>query len=83
LLGLTSQAALLLGLLYVILQLRQSGAGTAALALGGMWIMYAVGNLSNVNFAHNYYTAGLSLMTGLVIALLSKPPCAQTPPAPS
>lgn len=83
LLGLISQASILLGLLYVVLQQRITGSGTASLALGGMWIVYAVGSLSNVNFAHNYYTAGLSLMTGLTMGLLSKPPCAQTPPEPS
>jgi len=82
-LGLLSQAAIVLGLLRVVLQLRQTGAGTAALALGGIWTVYAVGSLSNVNFAHNYYTGGLSLMTGLVIGLLSMPPCAPAPRAPS
>jgi O-antigen ligase len=82
-LGLLSQAAIVFGLLWVVRQLRQTGAGTAALALGGILTVYAVGSLSNVNFAHNYYTGGLSLMTGLVIGLLSAPPCAPAPRAPS
>lgn len=81
LLGLISQAAFLGGLLVAAWQMWRSGAGTAALGLGGMWAVYAVGSLSNVNFAHNYYTAGLSLMTCLVISLLSTPPCGQKPHA--
>ncbi len=71
--GLLSQAALLAGLLYAAWLLRASGAHTAALALTGMWLVYATGNLSNVNFAHNYYTAGLSLMTSLSLVLLQVP----------
>ncbi len=68
--GLISQLAFLLGLLCTTLQLRRNGSSSAAMALGGMLLVYAVGNLSNVNFAHNYFTAGLSLMTGLSIGVL-------------
>jgi O-antigen ligase len=71
--GLLSQIAFLFGLLYTTLQLRRIGSGTAAMALGGILLMYAVGSLSNVNFAHNYFSAGLSLMTGLSIGLLGPP----------
>lgn len=71
--GLLSQIAFLFGLLYTTLQLRRIGSGTAAMALGGILLMYAVGSLSNVNFAHNYFNAGLSLMTGLSIGLLGPP----------
>lgn len=71
-LGLTSVLAYVLGLLAVTVQFFRSGHATAGLALAGTWVMYVVGNLSNVNFAHNYYTAGLSLMTSLIMVLMTR-----------
>jgi len=71
--GLASQMAYVMGLLTLVVCLHRSGQTTASLALGGMWVMFSTGSLSNVNFIHNYYTTGLSLMSSLGMVLLARP----------
>ena len=71
--GLASQLAYVIGLLTLVVCLHRSGQTTASLALGGMWVMFSTGSLSNVNFIHNYYTTGLSLMSSLGMVLLARP----------
>jgi hypothetical protein len=41
----------------------------AALAVGGMAFVHMTSSLTNVNFAHNYYTASLSLFVSLSLCL--------------
>lgn len=83
LLGFASQLSYLFGLLVVARHFHRSGQHTGAMTVAGIGVIYTVGNMGNVNFAHNYYTAGLSLMAGLAISLLSKPLYGRTPHAPS
>ena len=75
--GLGSQLVYLGGLLLICWQMQQKGYKTAALSLAGMVFIHFTVSLSNVNFAHNYYTISLSLFVGLSLWLsrleLAKP----------
>lgn len=74
LLGLVSLFSCLIGLMLVVIQLKRSAHWVASMALGGIWLVHVFGSISNVNFAHNYYTSGLSLMILLIISLLAAKP---------
>lgn len=67
--GLTSQVLLLVGLVFVALKLRQKNHHTAAWSLAGMAFIHMTTSLTNVNFAHNYYTASLSFFIGMSLWL--------------
>lgn len=65
--GLGAFLILLLGMLIATRQLSRIDA-VAAWQLGGILFMHATSNLTNVNFAHNYYALALSL--AVVIPIL-------------
>lgn len=67
--GLASQLVYLAGLLFVGWQLLQKKHRTATLSLAGIVFMHMTSSLSNVNFAHNYYTTSLSFFVGLSLWL--------------
>ena len=73
-LGLSSQLLYLLALLVMVRSLKKAQQPSAAAALAGILVVHAFGSISNVNFAHNYYTTGLSLMMALTIGLLGSRP---------
>lgn len=60
--------SLLIGMAIAVRRLAPADS-VAAWQLGGVLFMHATSNLSNVNFAHNYYAVALSLAT--VIPLLT------------
>lgn len=60
--GLASQLAYIVGLLLMVRQLLQAQQKTAAMAIGCVCFMHLSSSMSNVNFAHNYYTTALSMM---------------------
>jgi hypothetical protein len=55
----------IVGLLLMVRQLLQAQQKTAALAIGCVCFMHLSSSMSNVNFAHNYYTTALSMMVML------------------
>lgn len=63
--GLASQLSYLVGLLWMVKQLLQARQQTVAQVIGCIAFMHLVSSMSNVNFAHNYYTAALSLLVML------------------
>lgn len=65
--GLASQLCLLLGLVWLCWALVRARETTAALALSGVTFVHFTASFSNVNFAHNYYTASLSTLIGLCL----------------
>ena len=67
--GLSSQLLYLLGLVLLAWRLHRNNLGMAALAVGGMAFVHMTSSLTNVNFAHNYYTASLSLFVSLSLWL--------------
>lgn len=67
--GLTSQVLLLVGLVFMAFKLHQKNHHTAAWSLAGMAFMHMTSSLTNVNFAHNYYTASLSFFIGMSLWL--------------
>ena len=67
--GLSSQLFYLLGLVLLAWRLHRNNLGMAALAVGGMAFVHMTSSLTNVNFAHNYYTASLSLFVSLSLWL--------------
>jgi O-antigen ligase len=67
--GLLSQLLYIFGLLLVARQLQRSGHGLTALSVAGVVFMHASASLSNVNFAHNYYTSMLSLVLMLSLCM--------------
>lgn len=67
--GLASQLCLLLGLMWVCWALFKAQEITAALALSGVTFVHLTASFSNVNFAHNYYTASLSMLVGLCLGI--------------
>ena len=69
LLGLCSQLLYLAGLALLGWRLLKHQQHAAGLALSGMAFVHLTSSLSNVNFAHNYYTASLALMIGLSLWL--------------
>lgn len=72
--GLSSQLLYLLGLVLLAWRLHRKNLGTAALAVGGIAFVHLTGSMTNVNFAHNYYTASLSLFVSLSLWLSQLPP---------
>lgn len=68
--GLASQGCLLIGLLWIGLQLRKAQEHAAALALGGIAFVHLTSSLSNVNFGHDYYTACFSMLISLSLLLV-------------
>lgn len=60
LLGLGSQIFLLVGLIVMAWKLHKKNQFTAAFSIGGISFIHMSSSLTNVNFAHNYYTASLS-----------------------
>jgi O-antigen ligase len=67
--GLASQWVYLLGLWWISWRLLRRTHVTAALAVAGMTFVHMSTSITNVNFAHNYYTAALSLFVGLSLWL--------------
>jgi O-antigen ligase len=67
--GLASQLCLVLGLLWICWTLFKAQEITAALALSGVTFVHLTASFSNVNFAHNYYTASLSTLIGLCLLI--------------
>jgi O-antigen ligase len=67
--GLSSQLVVLVGLLFITGQLLRHRCTVAAFSLAGMVFVHLTGSMSNVNFAHNYYTASFSLFVGLSLWL--------------
>ena len=65
--GLGSQLCLVLGLAWVCWTLVRAQETTSALALSGVAFVHFTASFSNVNFAHNYYTASLSTLIGLCL----------------
>lgn len=61
LLGLASQLLYLFGLAYCVWYLRKNAFNMAALAVSGIAFVHMTSSITNVNFAHNYYTGSLSL----------------------
>lgn len=68
-LGLGSQLAYLAGLVGICAWLLKNRQHTAALAIAGIAFVHFTASLSNVNFAHNYYTASLAFLIGLSLWL--------------
>jgi O-antigen ligase len=67
--GLSSQLLYLAGLLYISWRMHQKGHRMAALSLAGVAFIHLTSSLTNVNFAHNYYTSSLSFFVGLSLWL--------------
>lgn len=67
--GLGSQLLCVFGLLWISLRLLKNGHDTGAFALAGVVYVHMTASLSNVNFAHNYYTAAFSMLVGLSLWL--------------
>ena len=65
--GLASQLCLLFGLMWICWRLFKAQEITAALALSGVTFVHLTASFSNVNFAHNYYTASLSMLISLCL----------------
>ena len=63
--GLSSQVLYVVGLLWISWQLHRRTQNTAAFAVAGITFMHMTTSLTNVNFAHNYYTAAFSMLVGL------------------
>lgn len=53
----------------ISLRLLKNGHDTGAFALAGVVYVHMTASLSNVNFAHNYYTAAFSMLVGLSLWL--------------
>lgn len=66
--GLTSGLVYVLGLAGLAAWLLAKGRLFAGWTLGGSVFMHATAGLSNVNFAHNYYSIVLSLVVGVSLA---------------
>ena len=75
--GLSSQFVYLGGLLLISWQMLKKGHKTAALSLSGIAFIHLTASLTNVNFAHNYYTTSLSLFVGLSLWLTRLTPKSQ------
>ncbi len=67
--GLGSFLSFLIGLFYMAMRLRKNEP-IAALGITGIFFIHASGNLTNVNFAHNYYPTMLSSAIFLCFLLL-------------
>jgi O-antigen ligase len=67
--GLSSQLVVLAGLLFICWQLFQRRCTVAAFSLAGIVFVHMTVCMSNVNFAHNYYTASFSLFVSLSLWL--------------
>lgn len=65
--GLASGLVYVLGLGCLVAWLLAKGRLFAGWTLGGSVLMHATAGLSNVNFAHNYYSIVLSLVVGLAL----------------
>jgi O-antigen ligase len=72
--GLSSQLLYLLGLVLMVWRLQRNNLGTAAVAVAGITFVHLTSSMTNVNFAHNYYTASLSLFVSLSLWLSQLPP---------
>jgi O-antigen ligase len=67
--GLSSQIFYLVGLVIIAWQLLQKNHHVSALSVAGIAFIHMTTSLTNVNFAHNYYTTSLSLFVGLSLWL--------------
>lgn len=67
LLGLASYLCVAAGLLVMAIACLRHRAPIPALGLGAILLMHASTGLTNVNFAHNYYPAVLSICVALVL----------------
>jgi O-antigen ligase len=67
--GLASQLLYLTGLFWIGWQLLKRHQNTAAFSVAGIGFVHMTTSLSNVNFAHNYYTAAFSMLVGLSLWL--------------
>ncbi len=81
--GLASQLAYIVGLMWVARQLLQAQQTTAAMAIGCVCFMHLSSSMSNVNFAHNYYTTTMSLMVMLGLWLAHPAQTKNGPEGPS
>ena len=77
--GLASQLAYIVGLLWVTRQLLQAQQTTAAMAMACVCVMHLSSSISNVNFAHNYYTTALSMVVMLNLWMAEKKHKKRTP----
>ncbi|MGV0961286.1 MAG: O-antigen ligase family protein [Limnohabitans sp.] len=73
--GLASQLSYILGLLWIVKQLMQAQKKTSARVIGCIAFMHMSSSVSNVNFAHNYYTTALSML--VMLGLWLAPPDAE------
>jgi O-antigen ligase len=67
--GLSSQIFYLVAWVIIVWQLLKKNHHVSALSVAGMAFIHMTTSLTNVNFAHNYYTASLSLFIGLSLWL--------------
>jgi O-antigen ligase len=61
-LGLFSQLSYIFGLMWLSWKLHKAHHAASALAVAGICFVHASSSLSNVNFAHNQYTATMSVL---------------------
>jgi O-antigen ligase len=66
-LGLISGLIYILGLTVLSIWLLKQKQAFAGWTLGGVAFMHATANLTNVNFAHNYYPTIMSIVVGLAL----------------
>lgn len=73
LLGILSQCIYIIGFILMTKQLWKAKKINSAILIGCIGFMHISGSMSNVNFAHNYYTTGLSMFV-LISLWLTKTP---------
>lgn len=78
--GLGSGLAYVLGLGWLAVYLWRRQYAFAGSTLAGAAFMHATASLSNVNFAHNYYSAVLSLVVGVAVVAVGKESCGHPSP---
>ena len=70
--GLGSFLSFMAGIFYMFMRLRKEQP-MAALGMAGILFMHSTSNLTNVNFAHNYYPTMLSVAIVICLLLFMKP----------
>ncbi|PUE33985.1 O-antigen ligase [Limnohabitans sp. Jir72] len=71
--GLASLLFYALGMLWICIRLWHSNLRPQAWAMGGVLFIHSTAELTNVNFAHNYYPTMLSLVIGFVLISACRP----------
>ena len=72
--GLASLLTYGLGMLWICIRLWKSHLHAQAWAMGGVLFIHSTAELTNVNFAHNYYPTMLSLVMGFVLMASCRQP---------